>query len=225
MRYVMNTHLASQINSLLAALILLTAFAMLVQRRMYALLHLFAWQGFFLSVSTAIVGFVAKTHHLYISSLLTLMLKVILLPYILHVLIRKLKIHKEVETIVNVPTTMLMGIALVIFSYHLTAPIRELSTLMTKSTLAVALATVMLGLLMMITRRHAVTQIIGFLAMENGLFFAATSATYGMPLVVELGVALDLLIAAFIFGIFFFHINTTFDSLDVEQMARLKEED
>ncbi len=93
------------------------------------------------------------------------------------------------------------------------------------STLAVALATVMIGLLMMITRRHAVTQIIGFLAMENGLFFAATSATYGMPLVVELGVALDVLIAAFIFGIFFFHIHTTFDSLDVEQMARLKEED
>ena len=83
----------------------------------------------------------------------------------------------------------------------------------------------MIGLLMMITRRHAVTQIIGFLAMENGLFFAATSATYGMPLVVELGVAIDVLIAAFIFGIFFFHINTTFDSLDVEQMARLKEGD
>jgi hydrogenase-4 component E len=221
----MNTQLAAHINSLLAALILLTAFGMLVQRRMYALLHLFAWQGFFLSVSTAIVGFVAKTHHLYISSLLTLAIKVILLPYILHVLIQKLRIHKEVESVVNVPTTMLLGIALVIFSYHLTAPIRELSTLITKSTLAVALATVLLGLLMMITRRHAVTQIIGFLAMENGLFFAATSATYGMPLVVELGVALDILIAAFIFGIFFFHINTTFDSLDVEQMARLKEGD
>jgi hydrogenase-4 component E len=221
----MNTQLAAHINSLLAALILLTAFGMLVQRRMYALLHLFAWQGFFLSVSTAIVGFVAKTHHLYLSSLLTLAIKVILLPYILHVLIQKLRIHKEVESVVNVPTTMLLGIALVIFSYHLTAPIRELSTLITKSTLAVALATVLLGLLMMITRRHAVTQIIGFLAMENGLFFAATSATYGMPLVVELGVALDILIAAFIFGIFFFHINTTFDSLDVEQMARLKEGD
>jgi len=96
---------------------------------------------------------------------------------------------------------------------------------MTRSTLAVALATVMLGLLMMVTRRHAVTQILGFLAMENGLFFAATSATYGMPMVVELGVALDLLIAAFIFGIFFFHISTTFDSLDVNQMAKLKETD
>ena len=221
----MTTQLAAQINGLLAALILLTAFAMLVQRRMYALLHLFAWQGLFLAVSTALVGFVAKTHHLYISSVLTLAIKVVLLPYILHRLIQKLKIHKEVDSIVNVPSIMLMGIALVIFSYHLTAPIRELSTLVTKSTLAVALATVMLGLLMMITRRHAVTQIIGFLAVENGLFFAATSATYGMPLVVELGVALDLLIAAFIFGIFFFHINTTFDSLDVNQMARLKDED
>lgn len=221
----MSSNLAAQINSILAALVLLTAFGLLVQRRIYGLLHLFAWQGIFLSISTAVVGFVAKQHHLYISSVLTLALKVIVLPYILHTLIIRLKIHKEVETVVNIPTTMLMGIALVIFSYHLTAPIRELSTLVTRSIIAVALATVMLGLLMMITRRHAVTQIIGFLAMENGLFFAATSATYGMPLVVELGVGLDILIAAFIFGIFFFHIRETFDSLDVEQMASLKEEE
>jgi hydrogenase-4 component E len=221
----MDINIAAQITSFLAALVLLTAFAMLAQRRMYGLVNLFAWQGLFLSINTAIVGFVAGKHHLYISSLLTLSLKVILLPYILHVLIRRLKVHKEVEMVVNIPMTMLIGIALVIFSYHLTAPVMELSTLATRSTLAVALATVMIGLLMMITRRHAVTQIIGFLAMENGLFFAATSATYGMPLVVELGVALDILIAAFIFGIFFFHINTTFDSLDVDQMARLKEED
>jgi hydrogenase-4 component E len=221
----MDIALAAQINSLLAAMILLTSFALLVQRRMNALLHLFAIQGFLLAVSAGVVGYVSGEHHLYISSILTLTMKVVLLPYILLVLVRKLKIHREVEMIVKIPTTMMIGIALVIFSYHLTAPIRELSTLVTRSTLAVALATVMLGFLMMITRRHAVTQIIGFLAMENGLLFAATSATYGMPLVVELGVALDLLIAAFIFGIFFFHINTTFDSLDVDQMARLKEED
>lgn len=219
----MNSQIAAQIISFLAALVLLTAFGMLVQRRIYGLIHLFTWQGVFLSVSTAIVGYTAGRHHLYISSVLTLALKVFLLPYILHMLIRRLKIHKEIETVVNVPTTMLIGVALVIFSYHLTAPVRELSTFVTRSVLAIALATVMIGLLMMITRRHAVTQIIGFLAMENGLFFAATSATYGMPLVVELGVAIDILIAAFIFGIFFFHIHTTFDSLDVEQMVRLKE--
>jgi len=221
----MTLPIAAQINSVMAALILLTAFGLLIQRRILGLLHLFAWQGLFLCVSTAIVGFVTGEHHLFISSLLTLTFKVILLPYILYALMRKLDIKREIESLVNVPGTMLIGIALVIFSYHLTAPITHLSTLVTRSTLAVALATVMLGLLMMVTRSHAVTQIIGFLAMENGLFFAATSATYGMPMVVELGVALDLLIAAFIFGIFFFHISTTFDSLDVAQMAKLKEED
>ncbi len=117
-------NLAAQINSVLAALILLTAFGLLVQRRMYALLHLFAWQGLFLSISTAVVGYVAGTRHLYISSVLTLIIKVILLPYILHTLIVRLQIRKEVEAVVNVPATMLIGIALVIFSYHLTAPIR-----------------------------------------------------------------------------------------------------
>jgi len=221
----MTIETAAQIIGFLAALVLLTAFGMLAQRRMVGLIHLFTWQGLFLSISTAVVGYVAGQHHLYISSLLTLSLKVFLLPYILHVLVRRLKIHREIETIVNIPLTMFIGVAIVIFSYHLTAPVRELSTLVTRSVLAIALATVMIGLLMMITRRHAVTQIIGFLAMENGLFFAATSATYGMPLVVELGVALDILIAAFIFGIFFFHIHTTFDSLDVNQMAKLREED
>lgn len=154
----MDIHTTAQIINFLAALVLLTAFGMLVQRRIYGLIHLFAWQGLFLSVSTAIVGYAAGRHHLYISSVLTLALKVILLPYILNALIHKLKIRKEIETVVNVPLTMLIGIALVIFSYSLTAPVREMSTLVTRSILAIALATVMIGLLMMITGRHAVTQ-------------------------------------------------------------------
>lgn len=221
----MDISFVAQVNSVLAALILLTSFGLLVQRRVYGLLHIFAWQGLLLSVSTAVVGYATGLHHLYISAILTLTLKVFALPYILYVLIHKLKIHKEVEDVVNIPTTMLIGIALVIFSYHLMSPVRELSTFVTRSTLAVALSTVMLGLLMMIIRKKAVTQIVGFLSLENGLFFAATSATYGMPLVVELGVALDILIAAFIFGIFFFQIRTTFDSLDLKEMEKLKEED
>jgi hydrogenase-4 component E len=216
--------LLAQINKDFAALILLTSFGLLVQRRIYVLLFLFAWQGLFLSISTAIVGFVAGAHHLYIAAVLTLLLKVILIPYVIHILIHRLQIYKKVEDLTNIPLIMLIGIVLVIFSYHLTIPIKELSALMTRSTIAVALATVMLGFLMMITRKHAVTQVIGFLAMENGLFFAATSTTYGMPLVVELGIALDILIAAFIFGIFFFHIRDTFDSLDIEQMSKLREE-
>jgi hydrogenase-4 component E len=221
----MSAELAARINSILAALILLTAFGLLVQRRIYAMLNIFAWQGLFLSISTALVGYVSHLQHLYVSAFLTLTLKVFVLPYILYFLIVKLNIRREVEEIVNIPSTMLIGILLVILSYHVTEPIREMSVLMTRSTLAVALATVMLGMLVMIVRKKAITQIIGFLAMENGLFFAATSATYGMPMVVELGVALDILIAAFIFGIFFFQIRTTFDSLDLSEMEKLKEHD
>jgi hydrogenase-4 component E len=221
----MSIHIVAQINSLLAALILLTTFGLLVQRRIVGMLQIFAVQGLLLSVSTALVAYVAGQNHLYISSFLTLLLKVVALPYILFELVHRLNIRREVEPVVNIPTTMFIGIALVIFSYHLTSPIRELSTLMTRSTLAVALATVLLSFLMMITRKKAVTQIIGLLSMENGLFFAATSATYGMPLVVELGVALDILIAAFIFGIFMFQIRSSFDSLELSEMEKLKEGD
>ncbi len=220
----MDIQITEQIIIMLAALVLLTAFAMLVQRKIYGLISLFMWQGIFLALTTAFVGYIAHRYHLYISAVLTLLLKVILLPYILRMLIIKLKISREVESVVNVTSTMLIGIALVIFSYQLTAPIRQNSAFVAQSIIAIALATVMIGLLMMITRRNAVTQIIGFLAMENGLFFAAISATYGMPLVVELGVAIDILIAAFVFGIFSLHINTTFDSLDVDKMAQLKED-
>lgn len=214
----------AQVIDLLSALVLLLGFGLLAQRRIYALLHLFAWQGLFLAANTAIVAYGAGVRHLYFSALLTLVMKVALIPYILHVLIQRMKIERDVETMVNVPLTLLIGIALVVLSYNVMSPIQEFSSLMTRSTLAIALATVMLGLLMMITRRHAVAQVIGFLAMENGLFFAATSATYGMPMVVELGVALDILIAALIFGVFFFQIRTTFESLDLSKMARLKED-
>jgi hydrogenase-4 component E len=221
----MHSGLAVELNSVLAAFILLTSFGLLAQKRLYGMLHLFALQGFLLVLSTAVVGSATGLHHLYISAGLTLALKVFVLPYILYTLIHRLRIRKEVESTVNIPATMLIGIALVVFSYYLTSPVREVSTFVTRSTLAIAMSVVMLGFLMMITRRKAVTQIIGFLSLENGLFFAATSATYGMPLVVEFGIALDILIGAFIFGVFFFHIRTTFDSLDLKEMERLKEEE
>lgn len=214
----------AQANNILAAFVLLTSFAMLAQRRMYGLLVIFAWQGFFLSLSAGLVAHAAGIRHLYVSAALTLALKVVALPYILYSLVKRLNIFRDVEPLVNIHATMLVGIALVIFSYHLTAPVREMSLLFTRTTLAAALSTVLLGFLMMITRKKAVTQIIGFMAMENGLFFAATSATYGMPLVVELGVALDILIAALIFGVFVFQIRTSFDSLDLRDMEKLKEE-
>jgi len=210
--------------NLAATILLIIAFAMLSQRRVLSLIRLFAWQGLVLSVSTAMVAYSTGQSHLWISAALTLGLKVIVLPIVLHSLIVRLNVRWDVEPLIKVPTTMLAGIGLVIFAFALATPISQLAGTVTRSTLGIALASVLLSFLMMIVRRKAVPQVIGFLAMENGLFFAATSATYGMPLVVELGIALDVLVGTFVFGIFFFHIRETFDSLDIRHMEKLKED-
>jgi hydrogenase-4 component E len=162
-------------------------------------------------------------HHLYYSAALTLVLKVIAMPWYFFRIVKKLDVSRDVEPMINIPTTMLIGIVLVIFAFNLTQPISEMSGTVMRSTLGIALATVLLAFLMMITRSKAIPQVIGFLAMENGLFFAATSATYGMPLVVELGVALDVMVGVFVLSIFFFQIRETFDSLDLKHMEKLKE--
>jgi hydrogenase-4 component E len=216
--------LSGQIVNLLAAFLLLIAFAMLSQRRVLTLIKLLAWQGAALAASTAIVAWSTDQTHLYYSALITVLLKVILIPWVLHRLIDRLFVRWDIETLINIPTTMLIGIGLVIFAFALAAPISQMATTLTRSTLGIALASVLLSFLMMIVRQKAVPQVIGFLSMENGLFFAATSATYGMPLVVELGVALDVLVGTFIFGIFFFHIRERFDSLDIRHMEKLKED-
>ena len=220
----MGIPLLAQLVNVLAAFLLLIAFAMLSQRRVLTLIKLLAWQGAALAASTAIVAWSTGQTHLYYSALLTVLLKVILIPWVLHGLIDRLFVRWDIETLINIPTTMLIGIGLVIFAFALATPISQMATTLTRSTLGIALASVLLSFLMMIVRQKAVPQVIGFLAMENGLFFAATSATYGMPLVVELGVALDVLVGTFIFGIFFFHIRERFDSLDIRHMEKLKED-
>jgi hydrogenase-4 component E len=213
----------AQLINLLAAVLLLLSFAMLSQRRVLSLIDLFAWQGLALAVSTAIVAYATRQPHLYASAGLTLALKVVLLPWLLHRLIRRLDVKWDVEGLINIPTTMLVGIVLVVFSFNLALPISQLASTVTRATLGIAMACVMLSFLMMITRRKAIPQVIGFLSMENGLFFAATSATYGMPMVVELGIALDVLVGMLILGVFFFQIREQFDSLDLKHLEKLKE--
>jgi len=219
----MNLPFYVQLINLFAALLLLLSFAMLTQRRILSLINLYAAQGLVLVFSTLVVAYSTQQGHLYYSALLTLVLKVLLLPWIMHRLIRALNVRWDVETLINIPATMLIGIALVVFAFNLATPISQFAGTITKSTLGIATACILLAFLMMITRRKAVSQVVGFLAMENGLFFAATSATYGMPMVVELGIALDVLVGMLVFGVFFFHIRETFESLDIHHLEKLKE--
>lgn len=215
--------LYNQAIILFAALVLFTSFIMLAQARMIPLIFAFAWQGVLLAVVTALVAFVSGHSHLYISAVLTVALKVFLIPWLLFRLTVRLNIHLEAEVIKYPSLLLLAGAGLVIFSYYVALPIVQLSGLATRNTIAVSIAVVLLGMLLMIARKKAVAQVIGFMSIENGLFFSAVVSTYGMPLIVELGVAFDVLVAAVLFGVFFFHMRESFDSLDVDRLTRLSE--
>lgn len=208
---------------LLAALIALTSFLMLGQSRLLRLVSIFGVQGVLLAATTAMVANALDFPHLYISALLTLALKGLLIPIMLHRLVVRMGLHREMDTVQNPALVMMGGTSLMVFSYYVSLPVVKLSSLVTVNTIAVSLAVVLLGMLLMITRRHAVAQVVGFMSIENGLFFAAVASTQGMPMVVELGIAFDVLVAAVIFGVFFFQIRSSIDSLNVDRLNRLSE--
>lgn len=213
-----------QLIDLLAAVILLLSFAMISQRRIASLINLFALQGAALVAASVLLGYAGDNQDLYVSAALTLVLKVMLIPWLLYRVIRRLNVRWDVEPLINVPTLMIVGIALVIFSFSLALPVSRLSASIAGGSMGIALACVLLAFLMMITRSRAVPQVIGFLSMENGLIFAATAATNGMPMIVEFGIALDVLVGILILGVFMFQIREQFDSLDIHHLEKLKED-
>lgn len=207
----------------LASLVLFTSFALLAQNRVVPIIHAFAWQGLLVAVTTALVALDSGQHHLYISALLTVLLKALFIPWLLHRLVMRLGIDREAHVVERPARVLMIAAALVIFSYYVAQPIQQLAASITRNTIAISMAVVLLGMLMLVSRRKAVAQVVGFMSIENGLFFAAVAATHGMPMVVELGVAFDVLVAAVIFGVFFFHIRDSIESLDVDELSRLSE--
>ena len=211
-----------QILNALSALLLLLSFSMLSQRRIVSLVNLLAMQGLLLTAATLLVAWRTGETHLYLSALLTFALKVVFLPWLLHRLIRRLEVYWDTEPLLNIPGTMLVGVLIVVFAFGLAQPIAELASESTRNTIGIAVAVILLSFLMMITRSKAMSQVVGFLSMENGLFFGAMGATRGMPMVVELGIALDILVAMLVLGVFFFQIREQFDSLDLHHLESLK---
>jgi hydrogenase-4 membrane subunit HyfE len=213
-----------QLLNTCAALLLLLSFAMLAQRRVVTLVNLLATQGALLVAATLLLAHRTGQEHLYLSAGLTFALKVLFLPWLLHRLIRRLEVYWDTEQLINISGTMLIGLVVVVFAFGLTQPITQLAATSSKSAIGIAVSVILLAFLMMITRRKAMSQVVGFLSLENGLFFGAMSATYGMPMVVELGVALDVLVAMLVLGVFFFQIREQFDSLDLHNLESLKEQ-
>ena len=215
--------LAFDMAHLLAGGMLVLSFVLLYQDRITATLNVFALQAIALSLSVAWQALIQDAPHLLVTAAVALVVKGIVIPAALHRIVRRLGIHREIEEVIGAGPTMLIGLGLVALSILLVLPVGEKVSILAREDLAFALAVILLGLLMMITRRNAVTQIVGFMSLENGLVLAASGAK-GMPLVVEFSVAISILIAFIVFGVFVFRIRERFDTVDVRALDRFRGE-
>ena len=209
--------LAFDVAHLLAGGLVLVSFLLISQHRLYALLNAFALHAVILALSVAWQAFVQNAPHLYITAVIALVFKAIIIPVALHRIVKQLGIHRDIESAVGIGPTMLAGMALVALSMVLMLRVTAEADPLAREDLAFALSVVLLGLLVMVTRRNAVSQVVGFMSLENGLVLAATGAK-GMPLVVEISVAFSILIAFIVIGIFLFRIRERFDSVDVSAL-------
>jgi len=206
---------------LLAGGLVLVSFLLLYQDRLSALLNIFALQAFVLSLAVAWQAYVQDAPHLYVTAAIALLFKAIAIPVALHRMVVRLGIHREIETVAGIGLTMLAGVGLVALSLVVLLHATAAENALAREDIAFALSVLLLGLLIMVTRRNAVSQVVGFMSMENGLVLAATGAK-GMPLVVEFSVAFSILIAFIVIGIFLFRIRERFDTVDIEALDRAR---
>jgi len=217
------TTLLFDVGHLLAGGMLVLSFLLLYQDRITAVLNVFALQAVALALAVAWQANAQNAPHLFVTAAIALVVKGFVIPAALHRIVRRLEIHREIEQVIGGGPVMLAGLGLVALSIMLVLPAVESANPLAREDLAFALAVILLGLLMMITRRNAVTQIVGFMSLENGLVLAATGAK-GMPLVVEFSVAFSILIAFIVFGVFVFRIRERFDTVDVSALDRFRGE-
>lgn len=215
--------LAFDIAHMLAGAMLVASFALLYQRRMSGIIDTYVVHSLILTVAAGWQAYIQDAPHLFVTAGIALVFKTLIIPIALRRIVRRLDIHRSVETVFGVGPTMLLGVGLVALSILLIFPVTEAADAFAREDLALALSVILLGLLTMITRRNAITQVIGFLSLENGLILAAVGVR-GMPLVVEISVAFSVLAAFVVFGVFFFRIRERFDTLDVQALGEFRGE-
>ena len=213
--------------TLMAALVLVLQIAMVGQRWLITNIRMFGLQSFLLAAIAGTIAFFNHSNHIYIAAALTLVLKTVVLPILLERIVARIGIQQEIEPLINVPLSVLISGGLTLVGYIVAESFyhpEETSApaALGHNTLAIAIALFLVGFFMMLNRRKALTQVLGLLSMENGLFLAAISLTYGMPLVVEIGIFFDVLVAAMVLGILVYRIGETFDSMDVSKLRRLR---
>ena len=212
----------SQLSVLGSSLVLIFGLILLWRRGVTAYITAFMWQSIVLALVTAIVAYFAADHELYWVAGALLLLKGVVIPGLLKRMARRFPAERELDPYVNTATSLVVAGLLVLFGYAITRPLVALSQLPTRAGMPLAMGLVLVSLFVVISRKKALTQVVGFLMLENGLALLAILGTYGIPLIVELGVFLDVLMGFLVMQIFIYQIHETFESIDVEQLNRLR---
>ena len=213
--------------TLMAALVLVLQILMVAQRWLVTTIRAFGVQSFLLASIATTIAYFNRAPHIYAVAFLALVFKAILLPIVLERLVTKIEIRREIEPFVNVPISVIVSGLLTLVAYIVAESVHRPDEFagpasLGHNVLAVAIAVFLLGFFMMVNRRKALSQVVGLLTLENGLFLAAISLTYGMPLIVEIGIFLDVLVAVMVLAILMYRIRETFDSMDVSRLSRLR---
>jgi hydrogenase-4 component E len=213
--------------TLMAALVLVLQITMVTQRWLVTAIRAFAIQSLLLAGIANTIAYYNRAPHIYVAAAMTLLFKTILLPVILGRLVTRIEMRQEIEPLVNVPVSVIISGLLTMLAYVVAEPLKgpvEAGGVASlgRNTLPVAIALFLIGFFLMVTRKKALTQVLALLSLENGLFLAAISLTYGMPLIIELGIFFDVLVAVMILAILVYRIRETFDSIDVSRLSRLR---
>jgi hydrogenase-4 component E len=218
-------HTIGQYIDILAAMILVTAFLIVSSRSLTFYIRLFSLQSFFLALIALLVAVGYGEMHILTAAILTVVVKVIAIPYVLNKITDAIKVRKEIDFTINVTVSLLICGGLVIVADSVAQPIlsaHDPATLGVSRVLPASIAMILIGMFIMISRKKAVTQLIGLLTMENGLFLSGLAITYGMPMIVEVGIFFDILMAALILGVFMYRINRTFESVSMDTLRSLR---
>ena len=218
----MNTTLFAQLSTLMSSVVLLFGITLLWRRSLPAYIDAFRWQSAVLAALFVLIGFFEDDPELYFVAIFFFVLKVVILPIYLRRLQRRVKVDNEIQPYVNVATSLILAGLLVLLAYAVTRPLVTVSTLPTRGGLPLAMGLIFVGLFVVVTRKKALTQIVGFLVMENGIALLAALGTFGVPFIIELGVFLDVLMGFLVMQVFVYHIYGTFESIDVNQLSELK---
>ena len=213
----------SRAVDILAVLMLMSTIVLIGSSRLRVCIWAYALRSFVLALVSGLIAYFSGIHHIYVATGVSIALKVIVIPGFLFYIINKIKIKEDVESFINYTLSLLIACGLILIAYYSTESILKFENVFMRHCLPVSLAITLLGFFVMISRKKAITQILGLLAMEDGLFFAALSTSYGMPLVVELGIFFDILVSVIIMGIYVYRIKETFDTIDTDSLRELRE--